>query len=132
LIYGHDCVQKARACGEMILERVERAGFKLEKTLIECLGAGDAVPTSPSFPIPQSPVPLRQEVMLRVSAHDPRREALERFAKEFAPPITSGPPGIAGYAAGRPQVRPVFAYWPTLVTKKLVPTKVKIRPAAAW
>jgi hypothetical protein len=70
--------------------------------------------------------------MLRVSASDPRREALDRFAKEFAPLITSGPPGIAGYAAGRPQVRPIFAYWPTLVPKKLVPMKVKIRPAAAW
>ncbi len=33
LVYGHDCVEKARACGEMILRRVERAGFKLEHTL---------------------------------------------------------------------------------------------------
>ena len=56
LIYGQDCVDKARVCGEMILERVERAGFQLEKTLIECLGAGDAVPTS--SPIPHSELPI--------------------------------------------------------------------------
>jgi hypothetical protein len=34
LVYGHDCVEKARACGEMILRRVERAGFKLKRKLI--------------------------------------------------------------------------------------------------
>ena len=130
LVYGPDCVEKAHACGEMILRRVERAGLKLERTLIECLGAGDAVPRDvpPSaFPIPPSP-----EVVLRVSVHDPRREAVERFTKEFAPLVTSGPPGIAGYAAGRPQVRNVFGYWPTLVPKKLMQPQIAVRTARGW
>ena len=30
LVHGSDCIEKARACGEMILRRVERAGFKLD------------------------------------------------------------------------------------------------------
>jgi len=74
----------------------------------------------------------RREVMLRVTAHDPRREAIERFAKEFAPLITSGPPGLAGYASGRPIVRPVFAYWPTLVPKALIEPVVEVRTAKEW
>jgi hypothetical protein len=60
------------------------------------------------------------EVMLRVAVSDPRREAVERFTKEFAPLVTSGPAGLAGYASGRSAVRPMFAYWPTLVPRDLV------------
>ena len=69
---------------------------------------------------------------LRLAVHDPRREAIEYFTKQFAPLITSGPAGLAGYAAGRPQVRPVFAYWPTLVPKTLVPSHVEVRSAQEW
>ena len=130
LVYGDDCVQKARACGEVILKRVARAGFNLEKTLIECLGAGDGVPAL--FTIPHSPFPTCREIVLRVSVSDPRREAVERFTKEFAPLITSGPPGLAGYATGRPQVRQVFAYWPTLIPKQLVKPQVSVKPATQW
>jgi hypothetical protein len=70
--------------------------------------------------------------MLRITAYDQRREAVERFTKELAPLVTSGPAGIAGYAAGRPQVRPVFVYWPTLVPKRLVTPAVEVRTAAEW
>ncbi|HEY2826990.1 MAG TPA: acyclic terpene utilization AtuA family protein [Pirellulales bacterium] len=145
LIYGEDCLDKAHACVEIISQRVQRAGFKLEHLYSECLGAGDALPEvgdqkskvkrseSKSFDLGASTSGNRpHEVVLRVSVHDSRREAVERFAKEFAPLITSGPPGIAGYAAGRPQVRPVFAYWPTLVPKKFVQSSVSIKPAAQW
>jgi hypothetical protein len=72
------------------------------------------------------------ELVLRVTAHDPRREAIECFARQFAPLITSGPAGLAGYAAGRAQVRPVFAYWPTLIPKSLVQPQVEVRPAHDW
>jgi hypothetical protein len=70
--------------------------------------------------------------VLRISVHDPRREAVERFTKEIAPLVTSGPAGLAGYAAGRSAVRPVFAYWPTLVPKALVTPQVGVREAGAW
>ncbi|MGC4005595.1 MAG: hypothetical protein QM811_21755 [Pirellulales bacterium] len=46
--------------------------------------------------------------------------------------ITGGPPGIAGYAAARPEVRPRFAYWPTLVPKRLVAARTIVRTAAEW
>ena len=77
-------------------------------------------------------VPSPHEIVLRVSARDSRREAIERFTKEFAPLVTSGPPGIAGYAAGRPQVRKVYAYWPTLVPKEHVQPAVEVRRTDEW
>lgn len=128
LVYGQDCVDKAKACGEIILKKVEQAGLQLARTNIELLGAGAGVPGAWFWRKYQPP----GEVVLRVTAHDPRREAVERFSKEFAPLITSGPAGLAGYASGRPQVRPVFAYWPTLVPKDLVPATVEVRTAREW
>jgi len=71
-------------------------------------------------------------VVLRVSVRDPRRAAVERFCREIAPLITSGPPGIAGYAHGRPSARPAFGYWPALVPRELVPARVVLRTAAEW
>jgi hypothetical protein len=128
LVYGQDCVEKAKTCGEIILKKVEQAGFTLARTNIELQGAGAGVPGAWFWRKYQPP----GEVVLRVTAHDPRREAVERFTKEFAPLITSGPAGVAGYAAGRPQVRPVFAYWPALVPKDLVKAKVAVRSAKEW
>ena len=125
LVCGRDCVNKARACGQMILDRVRQGGFEFDDSLIECLGAGES---APGFE-PRGEV---REVMLRVSVRDKRREACERFTKEFAPLITSGPPGLAGYATGRSSVRPVFAYWPTLVPKSLVAAEVEVRSARDW
>ncbi|HKD37134.1 MAG TPA: acyclic terpene utilization AtuA family protein, partial [Pirellulales bacterium] len=132
LVYGTDCVPKAKACGQMILERVARAGFQIERAKVECLGAGDGVPgimsTSGTHGVPYE----AREVMLRVAVHDSRREAVERFTTEFAPLITSGPPGLAGYASGRSPVRPVFAYWPTLVPRDFIACKIDVRDAEKW
>jgi hypothetical protein len=126
LVYDRKPVEKARACAEIILARLKAAGCEFARVNVECLGAGEAVPGL------HSPPPGLREVMLRLSVHDPRREAVERFAKEFAPLATSGPAGLAGYAGGRPQARPVFAYWPTLVPKHRVAPRVRVQTAAAW
>ena len=60
---------------------------------------------------------------------DPDRQAVERFCRELAPLVTSGPPGIAGYATGRPAPRPAFGYWPALVPRSLVEAKSAVRTA---
>jgi hypothetical protein len=128
LVYGLDCREKAQACGEMILQRTAAAGFPLARTNIELIGQGAGVPGSWFWRKYQPP----GELMLRVTVHDPNRAAVEHFTREIAPLITSGPAGLAGYAAGRPQVRPVFAYWPTLVPKSLVQPQVVTRTAQEW
>lgn len=128
LVYGADCREKAEAAGRIILDRCKLAGFELARTNIECLGNGAGVPGAWFWRKYQTP----GELVLRITVHDPRRDAVEYFTKQFAPLITSGPAGLAGYAAGRPQVRPVFAYWPTLVPKTLVAGHAEVRTAQEW
>lgn len=126
VVVGRDAVAKARAAGNLVLERVKRAGFDLEQRRIECLGAGDA---APGVIPPAGPV---TEVVLRVTVRDSRREAIERFTREIAPLITAGPPGLAGYATGRPEVRPAFGYWSALIPEERVKAIVDVRPARGW
>jgi hypothetical protein len=125
-VIGRDAEKKARTAGRIVLERVRRAGYELADSLVECLGAGDVVPGVVGPRIPPS------EVVLRVSARDASHAAVERFCREIAPLITSGPPGLAGYAAGRPAVRPAFGYWPTLVPRELVEPRVVVRDVRSW
>jgi hypothetical protein len=107
LIVGPHAAEKGRTCGSMIRDRLWRAGVELFHWNIECLGSGESLAMQTETP----------EVVLRVSVRDPSRVAVERFTKEFAPLVTSGPPGVSGYTSGRPPVREVFAYWPALVSK---------------
>jgi hypothetical protein len=120
VLLGPDAVAKARLCGQMILERLQVAGITAERSNIEVLGAGDVVPGV----LPASGEP--PEVVLRVSMHDSRKTAVERFAKEFAPLVTSGTPGVTGYTTGRPAVREVFAYWPALISKQAINGEVRV------
>ena len=126
LVYGSDPVGKAHACADLVTARVRAAGFELEKVHVECLGAGDGVPG-----LHAPPRDLR-EVVLRLSVRDSRREAVERFTREIAPLVTSGPAGLAGYAAPRGNVREVFSYWPTLIRQDLVQPRVEVRRAPDW
>jgi hypothetical protein len=125
-VVGRDAEAKARAAGRMVIDRVRLAGFELADSLVECLGAGDVVPGL------LRPIDSPREVVLRVSVRDPRREAVTRFCRELAPLITSGPPGLAGYASGRPEARPAFGYWPCLVPKADVTPRVEVRSANDW
>jgi hypothetical protein len=118
LIAGPAAANKARRCGDIIFARLRRAGVEPAHRNIECLGAGDSMPGV--LPIVDAP-----EVVLRVSVHDAERAVVERFSKEFAPLVTSGPPGVTGYTTGRPAVREVFAYWPALIDKNAVVAQVE-------
>lgn len=127
-VVGRDAEAKARAAGRIILERVRRAGYTLGDSLVECLGAGDVAcgvvrPGSPPY-----------EVLLRVTVRDRDRAAVERFCRELAPLVTAGPPGIVGYAGGRPSPRPAFGYWPALVPRERAEARarVEVRTAAEW
>ena len=119
-VVGDQAVLKAKLCGEIVLERIKRAGFVLEGAHIECLGSGDA-----TLGVIGSNRDLT-ECVLRVCVKDNRREAVERFAKEMASLVASGPQGVTGYTTGRPRVRPVFGFWPCLVPKAHVRATVKV------
>ena len=120
VIAGPNAAAKARLSGAIILEKLRQAGFTYAESRVEALGAGACVPgvVTATFDPP--------EVVLRVAVRDPRRAAVERFTKEFAPLVTSGFPGTTGYTTGRPPVREVFAYWPALVAKSAVTPTVEV------
>ena len=126
VICGAQAEAKARACGELILGRLREAGVSLARTNIEVLGTGDTLPG----------VWQRNadavEVVLKVSVHDPSKAAVERFVREFAPLAGSGPPGVTGYTGPRPSPYPVFAYWPTTITRSRVQSTTDVRTAAEW
>jgi hypothetical protein len=120
VLAGPDACRKARLCGQVILDRLRRGGAVAEHSNVECLGAGDLVP-GVAREAPDAP-----EVVLRVTVRDSRRAVVERFTKELAPLVTSGPPGVTGYTTGRPSVREVFAYWPALLAKSAVAPEVQV------
>ena len=120
-VFGRDAAEKARRCGEIVLQRLEMSGAKPERSLIECLGAGASVAGVGNGASKSN----LMEAVLRVSVADPRRDVVERFTRELAPLITSGPQGVTGYAAGRPKVQEVFGYWPCLIAKTQVKPVVK-------
>ncbi|MCS7046321.1 MAG: DUF1446 domain-containing protein [Gemmataceae bacterium] len=120
VVFGPRAIDKARRCGAILLERLRRVGVEPQRHLVEILGAGACVPGV----VREVPEPV--EVVLRVAVHDSRRAVVERFTKEFAPLVTSGPPGVTGYTTGRPAVREVFAYWPALIDKGVVAPRVEL------
>ncbi|MDX9974213.1 MAG: acyclic terpene utilization AtuA family protein [FCB group bacterium] len=118
-LFGRDVVKKARRCGEIVLERMRRAGYAPERSQVECIGAGAVVPGV--FDEPEL-----LETVLRIGVADPRREVVERFSRELAPLVTAGPQGVTGFSAGRPRVQAVFGYWPCLIEKNEVTPVVEV------
>ncbi len=119
VIAGPRAADKARACAEMVRRRLIRAGALPQAFHVECLGAGDSLPGV--LPAVDAP-----EVVLRIAVRDPRKAVVERFGRELAPLVTSGPPGVTGYTTGRPSPREVFAYWPALVAREVVSPEVRM------
>ena len=119
-VFGRGAVVKARRCGEIILQRVRAAGYELQRASVECVGADACMPGL----LDKSVEGALLETVLRMTVADSRREAVERFAREMSPLITSGPQGVTGYAAGRPRVHPGFGYWPCLIHKAVVKPQV--------
>ena len=123
VVSGRDAAGKAKATGEMILDRVGQAGFPLRRKYLEVLGSGATLPG-----VASGAAELK-EVVLRISVWDKDKKAVERFCREISPVITSGPPGISGYAGSRPKPRPVLSYWPTVVERDHVRPVVYVRAA---
>jgi hypothetical protein len=52
--------------------------------------------------------------------------SVERFGKELAPLVLTGPPAVTGFAGGRPHPSEVIAYWPALMPKSAVRPEVRV------
>ena len=66
------------------------------------------------------------EVQFRIGVRGQSRSDVERFTKEIAPLILTGPPSVTGFAGGRPKVEEIMAYFPALIPKSLINPKVEI------
>jgi hypothetical protein len=132
LVYGRDCQAKAQACAEIIRAKLASAGYHYDAFHVELLGAEAGVPGLAALASASFAYAAQRELILRLTVRHPERAAVERFTKEFAPLITSGPAGLAGYASGRSPARQVLAYWPTLIPRELVRPEVETRAAKAW
>ncbi len=118
-VSGPDALAKAKICAEALWGRLERAGFRFEDRNTEFVGVDSCHGEINS----RSEV---NEVVLRVGVRDPDRAKVDRFGKELAPLVTSGPPGVTGFAGGRPKATEVLGYWPALIPKDRVRPEVTV------
>ena len=115
-----DALDKAQLADRILRERLDRLGLKFEHILSEFVGA---TATHGHLAGDQRNAP---EVQLRFGVRGADRAAVERFTREIAPLVLNGPPSVTGFAGGRPKVEEIVAYWPALIDKSVVKTRVEI------
>ena len=122
LVYAWpDAYAKAKAADRILRARLDRLGLRFNQILTEFVGAN-----ATHGPLAGTPPSDLAEVQLRIGVRGYDRSAIERFTKEIAPLILTGPPAVTGFAGGRPKVEEVVAYWPALIPKSEITPMVKI------
>ncbi len=129
LVYSWpDALEKAQAADKILRQRLENLGLEFDVILTEFVGVSAthghlALNASAEGAVSTSDIP---EVQLRVAVRGHNKAHVERFTKEIAPLILTGPPGVTGFAGGRPKVEEIMAYFPTLIPKSLIKPEVSI------
>ncbi|HEX8248179.1 MAG TPA: acyclic terpene utilization AtuA family protein, partial [Pyrinomonadaceae bacterium] len=122
LVYAYpDAYAKAQAADKILRARLEKLGLKFDVILTEFVGVNAThghLAGEPPTDIP--------EVQLRFGVRGQNKADVERFTKELAPLILTGPPAVTGFAGGRPKVEEIMAYFPALIPKTLIETKVEV------
>ncbi len=133
LVYSWpDAYEKAQAADKILRERLDRLGLKFDLILTEYVGVNAThghlatVPDVRTWSDSDWVSPNYPEVQLRVGVRGQNKSDVERFTKEIAPLILTGPPSVTGFAGGRPKVEEIMAYFPALIPKSLIETKVEI------
>jgi Acyclic terpene utilisation family protein AtuA len=121
LVYSWpDAFEKAQLADRVLRERLDNMSLKFDSLLTEFVGVSST----------HGPLSVQsgeaQEVQLRVGVRSPDRRTVERFTREIAPLVLNGPPSVTGFAGGRPKVEEIVAYWPALVDKSVVQTRVEV------
>jgi hypothetical protein len=122
LVYAWpDAYDKARAADAVLRRRLADLGLAFDQVLTEFVGV-DATHGRLSGP----PRPDLPEVQLRVGVRAHERAPVERFTREIAPLVLTGPPSVTGFAGGRPAVEEVVAYWPALIDRREIEPHVRV------
>ena len=122
LVYSYpQAYEKAQAADKILRARLEKLGLKFDVILTEFVGWNSTHGHLAGEPPKDIP-----EIQLRVAVRGQSKEDVARFTKEIAPLILTGPPGVTGFAGGRPKVEEIMAYFPALIPKHLIETKVEV------
>jgi hypothetical protein len=115
-----DALEKAKAADEIVRRRLEDLGLHYEEIRTEFVGHNSC----------HGPLATRaselNEVVLRIGVRGADARSVERFGMEIAPLILTGPPGVTGFAGGRPKPSEVISYWPALMPKQAVEPRVSV------
>lgn len=114
-----DAYEKAQAADAILRKRLEVLGLSFEEIRTEYVGYNAC-----HGPIAKQIVP--NEVMMRIGVRSRDKAAIERFSKELAPLILTGPPSVTGFSGGRPKLSDVVAYFPALLDKRVVEMHVQV------
>ena len=115
-----DALEKAKAADGIVRARLLALGLEFEEIYSEYFGAN----ACHGIAAPASAQPA--EVMLRVGVRGKDKKAVDRFTRELIPLVLNGPPTGTGYGDGRPPVREVVAYWPALIPREEIHTRVEV------
>jgi hypothetical protein len=115
-----DALEKAEAGDQIIRARLAKFGLHYDEIRSEYLGLNSC-----HGPLAERPDVIN-EVVLRMGVRSSDHAAVERFGKELAPLILTGPPGVTGFAGGRPRPEEVIAYWPALLPKLVVTPEITV------
>jgi len=115
-----EALEKARAADAILRTRLNDLGLHFDEVRTEFLGHnachGPLAPAGPEL----------NEVVLRVGVRGHDYDAVERFGKEIAPLVLTGPPAVTGFAGGRPKPGEVIAYWPALIPKDVMSPRIEV------
>jgi hypothetical protein len=122
LVYAYpDAMEKAQAADRILRARLDRLGLAFDLVHTEFVGANATHAHLAGTARPDAP-----EIQLRVGVRGQSKADIERFTKEIAPLILTGPPAVTGFAGGRPKVEEIMAYFPALIPKSLIETRVSV------
>jgi hypothetical protein len=115
-----DALEKAQVADRIVRERLRALGLEFDEIHTEYFGVNACHgPVAPPMAEPA-------EVQLRVGVRGHDRNSVDRFTRELIPLVLSGPPGATGYGEGRPAVREIVAYWPALLPREEISTRVEV------
>jgi len=125
LVYAWpEAYDKAQAANRILRTRLDNLGLNFDQVLTEYVGVN-----ATHGPLAGKAGPDIPEVQLRVGVRGQDRAAVERFTREIAPLILTGPPAVTGFAGGRPKVEEIVAYWPALIPKEEIKPVVEVLEA---
>jgi hypothetical protein len=121
LVYSSpQALEKAQAADQIVRTRLANLGLRFDEIQTEYFGVnacqGGVAPNVVEPP----------EVQLRIGVRGEDRKSVDRFTRELIPLVLNGPPGATGFGDGRPAVREIVAYWPALIPREEIQTRVEV------